>query len=118
MNSIVDPKDFPGSQKYTYLNTANVALMYAGAEKAILEWQQDVALNGSFNFDETAEEAVSDGLHEPAARLFKAKPEDIAAGSSSTELLSTLAWAIMPGAGSTWSAAKSYFPPRFTPFSG
>jgi len=58
MDSIVDPKDFPASFKCTYLNTANVALMYQGAEKAIIEWQKDLGENGSINFDETAEATV------------------------------------------------------------
>ena len=47
MDSIVDPKDFPASYKCTYLNAANVALMYQGAEKAIIEWQKDLGENGS-----------------------------------------------------------------------
>jgi len=47
MDAIVDPKDFPASQKCTYLNAANVALMYQGAEKAIIEWQKDLAFKCS-----------------------------------------------------------------------
>jgi selenocysteine lyase/cysteine desulfurase len=70
--------------------------MYQGAEKAIIEWQQDLAENGSINFDETAEATVFGDLHSAAASLFNTRPEDIAVGSSAAELISSLAWAVAP----------------------
>ncbi|MEJ2363662.1 MAG: hypothetical protein P8075_07520 [Deltaproteobacteria bacterium] len=66
MESIVDPKDFPASKKRTYLDAANAALMYQGAEKAIIGWQKDLA------------------------------DEDIAVGSRATELISSFGWAVAP----------------------
>ncbi|SVC74603.1 uncharacterized protein METZ01_LOCUS327457, partial [marine metagenome] len=93
MNQLtISPNDFPAVEKCTYINAANVALMYRGASEAIVAWQEDVAENGSNNFDEAAEEAVFFGLHEAGARLFNASPADIAGGSSATDLLSSLAW--------------------------
>lgn len=116
MNPIVDLDDFPGTRNYTYLNAANVALMYRGAEKAIVDWQKDVAENGSINFDETAEANVFDELHLIAARLFKAKPEDIAVGSSATELLSSLAWAVAPGPNTNVVSTNIVFPSTIYPW--
>lgn len=116
MDSIVDPKDFPASDKCTYLNAANVALMYQGAEKAIIEWQQDLAENGSINFDETAEATVFGDLHSAAARLFNARPEDIAVGSSATELISSLAWAVAPDSETNVVSTDIVFPSTVYPW--
>ena len=116
MDSIVDPKDFPASQKCTYLNAANVALMYQGAEKAIIEWQKDLAENGSINFDETTEATVFGGLHSAAARLLNAQPEDIAVGSSATELISSLAWAVAPEFGANVVSTDIVFPSTLYPW--
>ena len=55
MKPIVSEKDFPTADKFIYLNAANVALMYSGAEQAIKDWVADVAQNGSKNFDDHAE---------------------------------------------------------------
>ena len=96
MKPIVSGKDFPTADKFVYLNAANVALMYSGAEQAIKDWVADVAQNGSNNFDDHAEENVFKDLHRAAARLINAAAEDIAAGSSATELLCSLAWAVSP----------------------
>ena len=116
MKPIVDPDDFPATRKCTYLDAANVALMYRGAEKAIIDWQKDVAENGSMNFDESAEATVFDELHIVAARLFNTEPEDIAAGSSATELLSSLAWAITPGPGTNIVSTDIVFPSAIYPW--
>jgi len=116
MDSIVDPKDFPASHKCTYLNAANVALMYQGAEKAIIEWEKDLAENGSINFDETAEATVFGDLHSAAARLFNARPEDIAVGSSATELISSLAWAVAPGFETNVVSTDIVFPSTLYPW--
>ena len=116
MELIVDPKDFPASGKSIYLNAANVALMYQGAEKAITEWQKDLAENGSINFDEIAEAAVLGDLHNAAARLFNARPEDIAVGSSATELISSLAWAVAPGSGTNVVSTDIVFPSTLYPW--
>ncbi len=116
VDEIVNPKDFPASRTFTYLNAANVALMYQGAEKAIAEWQKDLAENGSINFDENAEAAVFNDLHNAAARLFNARPEDIAVGSSATELISSLAWAIAPVSGANIISTDIVFPSTLYPW--
>ena len=72
MKPIVSEKDFPTANKFVYLNAANVALMYSGAEQIITEWIADVAQNGSNNFDDHAEENVFKDLHQAVAHLINA----------------------------------------------
>ena len=116
MKSIVSEKDFPTANKFVSLNAANVALMYHGAHQAIIEWQDDVALNGSNNFDDNSEETVFEELHQVASRLINAVPEDIAAGSSATELLCSLAWAISPSKDQNVVSTEIVFPSTVYPW--
>ena len=116
MKSIVSEKDFPTANKFVSLNAANVALMYHGAHQAIIEWQDDVALNGSNNFDDNSEETVFRELHQVASRLINADPEDIAAGSSATELLCSLAWAISPSKDQNVVSTEIVFPSTVYPW--
>ena len=116
MKSIVSEKDFPTANKFVSLNAANVALMYHSAHQAIIEWQDDVALNGSNNFDENSEETVFGELHQVASRLINAGPEDIAVGSSATELLCSLAWAISPSKDQNVVSTEIVFPSTVYPW--
>jgi len=116
MKPIVSEKDFPTADKFVYLNAANVALMYSGAEQAIKDWVADVAQNGSNNFDDHAEENVFKDLHRAAARLINAAAEDIAAGSSATELLCSLAWAVSPGKDENVGSTEIVFPSTVYPW--
>ena len=116
MKSIVSEKDFPTANKFVSLNAANVALMYHGAHQAVIEWQDDVALNGSNNFDENSEETVFRNLHQVASQLINATPEDIAAGSSATELLCSLAWAISPSKDQNVVSTEIVFPSTVYPW--
>ena len=116
MKSIVSEKDFPTANKFVSLNAANVALMYHGAHQAIIEWQDDVALNGSNNFDDNSEETVFKELHQVASRLINADPKDIAVGSSATELLCSLAWAISPSKDQNVVSTEIVFPSTVYPW--
>ena len=116
MKSIVSEKDFPTANKFVSLNAANVALMYHGAHQAIIEWQDDVALNGSNNFDDKSEETVFGEFHQVASQLINAGPEDIAAGSSATELLCSLAWAISPSKDQNVVSTEIVFPSTVYPW--
>ncbi len=116
MNTLINPADFPASRKFTYLNAASVALMYEGAANAVIEWQQDLAQNGTMNFDEITEEAVFNNLHKAAASLFNVQPTDIAIGSSTTELISSLAWALAPGSGTNVVSTDIVFPSTIYPW--
>ena len=102
--------DFPATQSMTYLNSASVALMYNQAAVAINEWQEDLAQNGTMNFDEEAEEKVFDDLRVAVARLVNAKSTDVAVGSNATELLGSLAWAALPTKNETVVGTEASFP--------
>ena len=116
MNSITAEKDFPSTKNFVYLNAANVALMYSGAEKCIQDWFKDVALNGSNNFNEDAEQNVFEVLHLAAARLINTSSENISAGSSATELLSSLAWAVSPTKDQNVVSTRIVFPSTVYPW--
>jgi selenocysteine lyase/cysteine desulfurase len=116
MKPIVSEKDFPTANKFVYLNAANVALMYSGAEQIITEWTADVAQNGSNNFDDHAEENVFKDLHRAAAHLINATTDDIAAGSSATELLCSLAWAVSPEQDQNVVSTEIVFPSTVYPW--
>ena len=116
MNSITAEKDFPSAKNFVYLNAANVALMYSGAEKCIKDWFKDVALNGSNNFNEDAEQNVFEVLHLAAARLINTSSENISAGSSATELLSSLAWAVSPTKDQNVVSTRIVFPSTVYPW--
>ncbi len=96
IEELISPEDFPAKEKLCYLNAASAALMYSRTSERIISWQRDLAENGTINFDERVEEEIFDDLHSEAATLFGAQPSDIAVGSSATELLSSLAWAMIP----------------------
>jgi selenocysteine lyase/cysteine desulfurase len=116
MTPLVDPDDFPAARRCTYLNAANVGLMCRDADRAMAAWQRDIADNGSNHFDEAAEEEVFDDLRRAGARLFGGTPNDIAAGSSATELLCSLAWAVMPGADANVVSTDIAFPTAVYPW--
>ena len=116
MKPIISEKDFPTANKFVYLNAANVALMYSGAEQIITEWTADVAQNGSNNFDDHAEENVFKDLHRAAAHLINATTDDIAAGSSATELLCSLAWAVSPEKDQNVVSTEIVFPSTVYPW--
>jgi len=116
LDPLVPVTEFPVAQTCTYINAANVAPMYRPAAAAITDWYRDVAENGSNHFNEEAEQTVFDDLHSQAARLFNALPTDIAVGSSTTELLSSLAWAVMPGAGTNVVSTDVSFPASVYPW--
>ena len=116
MKPITSKRDFPSTDNFVYLNAANVALMYDGAKQAISEWTQDLAENGSNNFDEIAEAEVFEPLHQHTAQLFNCKPEDISVGSSATELLGSLAWAIAPESEKNVVSTSIVFPSTVYPW--
>ena len=109
-------QEFPAAQKSTYLNAASIALMYRRAAEATAAWQQDLAEYGTLKFDETAEATVFDDLYVAFARLIGARTQDIAAGSSATELIASLAWATMPGADRNIVATDVVFPATVYPW--
>lgn len=116
MEPIIEPSDFPAARKGAYLNTASICLMYKGAEASTIEWLRDLTEKGSLTFDEAAEEAIFQDLHVAAARLFNAQPDDIAVGSSATELLASLAWAVAPSSEANVVGTEITFPSTIYPW--
>ena len=116
LGRLVPAADFPASRKWTYLNAASAALMSAPAAEATIAWQQDLAENGTRNFDEVAEETVFDDLRAASARLLGARDEDIAVSSSATDLLSSLAWALLPGSDQVIVGTEAAFPSAVYPW--
>ncbi len=116
MINITQPGDFPLTETWSYMDAANVALMPMIAAREITEWQTDVALNGGINFNDHAEAKAFDGLRLQGARLFNCNQDDIAGGSSCTELLSSIAWAVMPQKHENVVSTDIVFPSTIYPF--
>ncbi len=116
MNDISGTDQFPRVENRTYLNAASVGLMPGAAEEAIVAWQRDIARNGTVNFGEDPEERVFEGLHESAARLFGATTDDIAVAASFSELLGSLAWAMVPAANTNIVGTDVGFPSTLYPW--
>ena len=116
MTDIVPPGDFPLTESWSYINAANVALMPMIAARASTDWQNDVAVNGSNNFDDHAEDTAFDGLRVQGSRLFNCSQDDIAGGSSCTELLNSIAWAVMPQQHENVVSTDIVFPSTIYPF--
>jgi selenocysteine lyase/cysteine desulfurase len=112
---LADASLFPAALRRPYLNSASVALMPTLAEQAVSDWQRDLALNGTENFDEVAEDRVFDDLRAAFAGLIGAAPTDIAIGSCATELIASVAWALSPAAGRTIVATEITFPSTVYP---
>ena len=96
---LADLDDYPAARNCTYLDAASVAIMYRAAAETVIDWQRDLADYGTQHFTEAAEVEIFDALHDATARLFNARPEDIAVASSETVLMSSVAWAVAPPAG-------------------
>lgn len=90
--------------------------MYRGAYEATTAWFRDLAEQGTMSFDERAEEEVFTGLHRQVAQLLGASDGDIAVGSSATELLASLAWAVAPAHGSNVVGSDIVFPSTMYPW--
>ena len=96
---LADLDDYPAARNCTYLDAASVAIMYRAAAETVIDWQRDLADYGTQHFTEAAEVEIFEALHGAAARLYNARPEDIAVASSETVLMSSVAWAVAPPAG-------------------
>jgi len=116
MKKIVKSEDFPLTQSTAYINAANVSFMPLCSAKVITDWQNNVAINGCLNFNDKAEDTAFDGLREEGAKLFSCKKEDIAGGSSYAELVSSIAWAIMPKKGQNVVSTQIVFPSTAYPW--
>ncbi len=110
------PGEFLGAADHAYLDTANIALTYSGAVDTVADWYRAAGRGGSLYFDAEAERAVFLPLRRAAARLLGVSADDIAAGSSSTELLGSLAWALAPAAECNVVSTQASFPSTVYPW--
>ena len=107
---------YPPAGRMAYLDAASVGLMHAGAARSINNWQQALAQEGTVAFDEEAEVRILDGLSSAAAKLFNARPEDIAIASGETPLMASLAWAVSPPEGSNIVSSEVAHPSTIYPW--
>ena len=98
------------------LSYANVATTSPAAHKASREWSDALARGGAAEFDGEAEKNGMMPLRGAAARLLSCEVADICVGSSATELLCSLAWAVSPLEGSNIVSTKASFPSTVYPW--
>jgi selenocysteine lyase/cysteine desulfurase len=116
MEALGGTQAFPAIGSCIYLDTASVSMIHAGAAEARIEWQRRLAQEGTLAFDEPAEVEIFEGLRSAAARLWNARPEDIAVGASETIHMSSLAWGIAPKPGRTIVATRASHPSTTYPW--
>ncbi len=117
MTGRLGPADvFPPAEQYVYMDAASVGLSHVRGAEVISDWQRALAERGTVAFTEQDEVECLDNLNGAAARLFNATPEDIATASSETVLMSSLAWAVMPEAGSNIVSTETTHPSTIYPW--
>ena len=82
-----------------------------------MEWSNALARGGAAEFDGEAEKNGMMPLRRAAARLLSCDLEDICVGSSATELLCSIAWAVSPERGSNIVSTRASFPSTVYPWS-
>jgi len=103
--------------RWTNLSYANVATTSPVAHSIASDWADSLARGGSAEFGGEAEESAMMPLREATSRLLSCEPEDVCVGSSATELLCSLAWAVMPTEGSNIVSTRASFPSTVYPWS-
>jgi len=103
-------------RRWTNLSYANVATTSPQAHRVTSEWSDALARGGSAEFDGEAEKDAMLPLRHAAARLLSCEVEDVCVGSSATELLCSLAWAISPPSGSNIVSTRASFPSTVYPW--
>lgn len=101
---------------WTNLSYANVATTSPAAHKASMNWSDALARGGAAEFDGEAEKNGMMPLRRAAARMLSCEVADVCAGSSATELLCSLAWAVSPPSGSNIVSTRASFPSTVYPW--
>ncbi len=99
------------------LSYANVATTSSAAHQASIDWSDALARGGAAEFDGEAEKNGMMPLRRAAARLLSCGIEDVCVGSSATELLCSVAWAVSPPDGSNIVSTRASFPSTVYPWS-
>ena len=103
-------------KSWTNLSYANVATTSSAAHKASMKWSDALARGGAAEFDGEAEKNGMMPLRKAAARLLSCEVADVCVGSSATELLCSLAWAVSPSRGSNIVSTRASFPSTVYPW--
>ncbi len=101
---------------WTNLSYANVATTSPTAHRIASEWSDALARGGAAEFDGEAEKNVMIPLRRATARMLSCGIEDVCVGSSATELLCSLAWAISPPSDSNIVSTRASFPSTVYPW--
>ncbi len=102
--------------QWTNLSYANVATTSPRAHRVSSEWADSLARGGAAEFDGKAEKEGMMPLRTAASKLLSCGVEDVCVGSSATELLCSLAWAISPPEGSNVVSSRAAFPSTVYPW--
>ena len=102
--------------QWTNLSYANVATTSPRAHRVSSEWADSLARGGAAEFDGEAEKKGMMPLRTAASKLLSCGVEDVCVGSSATELLCSLAWAISPPGGSNVVSSRVAFPSTVYPW--
>ena len=102
--------------QWTNLSYANVATTSPTAHRISSEWADSLARGGAAEFDGEAEKEGMMPLREAASKLLSCGIGDVCVGSSATELLCSLAWAISPPEGSNVVSSIVAFPSTVYPW--
>ena len=102
--------------QWTNLSYANVATTSPIAHRVSSEWAESLARGGAAEFDGEAEKVGMMPLRMAASRLLSCGVGDVCVGSSATELLCSLAWAISPREGSNVVSSRVAFPSTVYPW--
>lgn len=102
--------------QWTNLSYANVATTSSVAHRISSEWSDSLARGGAAEFDGDAEKEGMMPLRVAASNLLSCGVGDVCVGSSATELLCSLAWAISPPSGSNVVSSRIAFPSTVYPW--
>ena len=102
--------------RWTNLSYANVATTSPVAHSIASEWSDSLARGGSAEFGGDAERDAMMPLREATSRLLSCRVKDVCVGSSATEILCSLAWAINPEGGSNIVSTRAAFPSTVYPW--
>ena len=103
--------------EWTNLSYANVATTSPTAHRASSDWAESLARGGAAEFDGEAEKNGMMPLRLAASRLLSCDIADLCVGSSATELLCSIAWAMSPREGTNVVSTRSSFPSTVYPWS-
>tara|TARA_B100000945_G_scaffold273821_1_gene236906 strand:- start:5205 stop:6320 length:1116 start_codon:yes stop_codon:yes gene_type:complete len=102
--------------QWTNLSYANVATTSPTAHRVSSEWAESLARGGAAEFDGEAEKNGMMPLRVASSKLLSCDVADMCVGSSATELLCSIAWAVSPKEGTNVVSTRSSFPSTVYPW--